>query len=818
MMPGHSRAAQPAALPFDIVINGGSLAAPAAALEAARANPAANVLLLEPTDWLGGQATSQGVAAIDNAWHDPGASLMRNNPALYYPADYRQWIADIKSAPPEAPGEGYAGDAACWVSREAFDPRTAAWVLDNQLATLPNITVMKMTVVKDVATSPVLDANGPGLVIQSLRVIQRVPVAGYKPFDQFLSQEILDWYSPADSPQFTKTEYAIVPRDAHKGLVVIDASELADVVVLSGAVYVVGRELVTEKIADDGTLPAHDEDGSQSFVYPFCMTDAPSPTAETELQSPWSDFAAYYQQQIDGFFSLGAHTWTSVWTYRRLKNTGAPGNGNVNPGDVTMQNWYPGNDYPYGTLYKNLADTAAETADWMGGVNVADLARAEQHAVAFYFYMKSYTGRAIETRYLNGDDPLNMMDTKTGLAKFPYIRETRRIVGLDNFRILERYFTDVDAPGYTTGSSFRYHDSIGIGCYAVDVHPTKLSTGINISIHRPAPFYIPYRALGSVNVRNLLAAGKLLAGTFISNAAYRLHPIEWSIGSAAGGAAAIMARDAKTNYDLLDIPTLRALQTQVNLNSPISWAVYDAQPLPPQNGDLIFNDRKIVNAADFPVLLEIYHHLGVRARVSLNGEFIGETTTKANGRLLYSIAAAPMGDNLVAVECYNAEGDLLDTLTGTLFVNTPPTSDPWVVDDSESEFTVTGLWTTASSQPDKYADTYHYAQGGSGENTATWQLHTPEPGLYEVSIWYPAAYNRAIDSPFTVYSADGSKTIRVNQQVNGGQWVSLGTFKFSGPGTGRVVVTNDVSNPSLLVLADAVRTQFLGSINGFVTR
>ncbi|HMZ52951.1 MAG TPA: FAD-dependent oxidoreductase, partial [Candidatus Sumerlaeota bacterium] len=54
-------------LRFDIVVSGGSLSAPAAALAAARNAPNAKVLLIEPTDWLGGQATSQGVSAIDNA-------------------------------------------------------------------------------------------------------------------------------------------------------------------------------------------------------------------------------------------------------------------------------------------------------------------------------------------------------------------------------------------------------------------------------------------------------------------------------------------------------------------------------------------------------------------------------------------------------------------------------------------------------------------------------------------------------------------------------------------------------------------------------
>ncbi len=246
-----------AELSFDIVINGGTFSAPAAALSAARANPAARILLVEPTDWLGGQTTSQGVAAIDNSNHSPAAALMRDNPELYYPADYRDFLQRIKNAPPAAPGEGYSGDGANWVTRDAFDPRTAAWVLDQMVAEASTITVMKLTVVKNAATSAVTDAFGSGKAIESLTLIERAAKSGYTPFDDYLSEEILDWYDPADSARFSKTTHTIVPRNGAKGLVVIDASELADVAVLSGATYMIGREKTTEHIGEDGSLPGN---------------------------------------------------------------------------------------------------------------------------------------------------------------------------------------------------------------------------------------------------------------------------------------------------------------------------------------------------------------------------------------------------------------------------------------------------------------------------------------------------------------------------------------------------------------------------------
>ena len=52
---------------FDVVIAGGSTAAFAAAV--ASAEHGAKTALIEPTDWVGGQLTSSGVPAVDEAWH-----------------------------------------------------------------------------------------------------------------------------------------------------------------------------------------------------------------------------------------------------------------------------------------------------------------------------------------------------------------------------------------------------------------------------------------------------------------------------------------------------------------------------------------------------------------------------------------------------------------------------------------------------------------------------------------------------------------------------------------------------------------------------
>jgi hypothetical protein len=798
---GGVRMATASTLAADIVINGGSFSAPAVALAAARTSPTATILLLEPTDWLGGQATSQGVAAIDNAWHAPAAALMRDNPSLYYPADYLEFLNRMRiPLPASAPGRGLAPAGTCWVSREAFDPRTAAWVLDQMMSDYPNITVLKMTVVKSLATAAVSDEFGTGAVITSLTLIRRHPVGGYVPHTKLTSHEIGDWYSATNSPDFTKTVITVTPRDLARGLVVVEASELGDTMVLSGAIYTVGRELTTEEMSEAGVPPACDEDGSQATVYPFCMSDAPASATEAELKTDFPAFDDYYTSQVANYFSLGSFSWARVWTYRRLLTTGPLyANDTVSPGDVSMQNWYPGNDYPYASFYLNRAEAASQLVDWRGGVDPGRLFEAEKHAVAWYFYMKANRTSVWDTRYLRGSDPLNMMGTGHGLAKFPYIRCSRRGIGLHNFRLTSRYFVNTQAAGYSGGTSYRFYDSVGIGNYAVDIHPTQVSTGLSPAFTYAAPFYIPYRALGSANIRNLLLAGKNIATTYISNAAYRLHPIEWAIGSAAGTAASVMARDGLTNYHLLETPTLRSLQAAIALNSPIHWAAFDTSPTVARNGDLIVNDLKPIQAG-VPFRAEVYHHRGARARLFLGATLMGETTVRANGRLLLTGLTAPAGSSGFVAYVYDDSGNLMDIIPQLAGVG-----DLMIVDNTDPRFSVTGSWTVASAQPDKYGGTYAYSWGYSGPSTATWLLSIPSAGLYEVFVWYPQASNRATDAPFTVHHAEGQTTVRINQQINGGQWVRLGTFRFSGAGGDRVVLSNSISDTTKLVVADAVR-------------
>ena len=77
-----------------------------------------------------------------------------------------------------------------------------------------------------------------------------------------------------------------------------------------------------------------------------------------------------------------------------------------------------------------------------------------------------------------------------------------------------------------------FPDTVGVGSYRIDLHPS--TGGDNYVDVSSLPFQVPLGALLPQRVENLLAANKNVGTTHITNGCYRLHPVEWTIGEAAG--------------------------------------------------------------------------------------------------------------------------------------------------------------------------------------------------------------------------------------------------------------------------------------------
>jgi cytochrome c553 len=97
----------------------------------------------------------------------------------------------------------------------------------------------------------------------------------------------------------------------------------------------------------------------------------------------------------------------------------------------------------------------------------------------------------------------------------------------------------------------------------------------------------------------------------------------------------------------------------------------------------------------------------------------------------------------------------------------------------------------------------HDKNEGKGEKSLTFDPDLPD-GKYEVRFAYSPGTSRATNVPVTILSADGEKTVAVNEQENPpveGRYVSLGQYRFEN-NQGYVIVSNDGTKGH--VTADAV--------------
>jgi hypothetical protein len=124
------------------------------------------------------------------------------------------------------------------------------------------------------------------------------------------------------------------------------------------------------------------------------------------------------------------------------------------------------------------------------------------------------------------------MDTADGFSKYPYIRESRRMIARG--RVVEQDIVDE----YNPGPRARwFDDSVGTGFYMVDIHPCGAKERGRMMM--PRPFQIPMAALLPRDAVNFLPAGKNIGVTHLTNGSFRLHPVEWMIGEAAGTIASL---------------------------------------------------------------------------------------------------------------------------------------------------------------------------------------------------------------------------------------------------------------------------------------
>ncbi|MBI4908349.1 MAG: FAD-dependent oxidoreductase [Acidobacteria bacterium] len=456
---------KPAEITCDILVAGGGMGGVAAALAIARHNR--TVCMTEETDWIGGQATSGGVSALDE------------NRFIEFTGGTRSYY-EFRNGIRKAYG-GKANPGNCYVSQLCFEPRIGVNVLQGMLAGKPIRTFLRTQIVA-------LEKSG----------------------EKFTSA--LAW-------QFDKREAL---RFRFKWI--LDATEMGDLLPLSGLPYVVGSEAKADTKEPHAAEKANTA-CVQSFTYPFAIErrDGESHTipkpADYDAIRKRQDFTLRMNYPTEyGWKGLVEYTFYGedapvpnnmsprpFFRWRRLR-AGNP--------QIALMNW-PRQDYAAESI---LDRTPADTA--------RILQEAKRTSLAFLYWMQN------DLQHPEVKLRPDIMGTTDGFSKYPYVRESRRLIAQG--RVVEQDIVE----DYQNGPrARRFRDSVGTGFYMVDIHPCGANERGRMMM--PKPFQIPMSTLLPKVETNFLPAGKTLGVTHLTNGAFRLHPIEWMIGEAAGTIASL---------------------------------------------------------------------------------------------------------------------------------------------------------------------------------------------------------------------------------------------------------------------------------------
>ncbi|MGB3495047.1 MAG: FAD-dependent oxidoreductase [Elainellaceae cyanobacterium] len=470
----------------EILVVGGGLSGVATAYESLHSGR--TVCITELTDWLGGQISSQGTSALDEAG--------KQRSLLFYSRGYNELRQRIE----EYYDQINPGD--CWVSASCFLPKDAHAILVEMLDDAADegdgtLLWFPSTVIKE------LDISDDGRQIEGAIAIHHAPAPETPPLNhEPLSDTIEDAYQYEDSERFTKRVIRFQPltpeveddfdEDSSQDSAepasvtgadwyVVEATETGEITALADVPYRVGIDPRSAYNPSSASATG-DPYCTQGFTYTFAMEQTEDPQPQVK-----PDFYDRYQPYYGYDPNPNLADFDTVFTYRRIwapdaddREETVPRFGVTvpQPGDISMQNWVWGNDYRPGTAADNLIYSREQLQQlgqlqpgkWQGGLRTETLRNGEELARGFYYWLvegttDSQLGDGVKEPHPNQmllrglDSP---MGTEHGLSKYPYIREGRRIIGRPSY-------------GHTSGFAVNEID-ISRQDFRADYYPNTLSS------------------------------------------------------------------------------------------------------------------------------------------------------------------------------------------------------------------------------------------------------------------------------------------------------------------------------------------------------
>lgn len=488
----------------DVLILGGGTGGCAAAQ--ALAVSGLRVVMTEPTDWIGGQFTSQMVPSDEHPWIERFGSSERFRAFRRAMRDHYRMHENLTLP---ARRKLYLNPGNGWVSRICVDPRVAHRVLEESL--------------------------GATRATGRLQVLLNTdPIAAQVDGDRVVGVTVRDHQ--------TGDETEILPT------YILEATEVGDLYPLAGIEYKIGAESRTETDEPHALEGEADPGRIQSFTWVFAMSFGGDPHTVAEPPADyekWRHFAPpewpypqigwnYYDRRHKTTRPFGIEgEWSqNLFTYRQCTD---PEHFTDGRSAATLVNW-PQNDFQAGAIVEVTEEERQ-----------ARMHDARQLSLSLFHWLRTEAPRPDGgVGYPDLRLAPEISGTPDGLAKAPYHREGRRLKA--RFTMREQDVSEACNPG--RDRAVEYPDAVGIGCYAIDLHPA--ANGEMGLEARALPFQIPLGALLPERVTNVIAAGKGIGVTHITNGCTRLHPVEWVIGEAAGLLAGYCLKEDKTPHQIYE--------------------------------------------------------------------------------------------------------------------------------------------------------------------------------------------------------------------------------------------------------------------------
>lgn len=495
---------------YDIVVAGAGTGGWAAAVQAARMGR--KVLLLEETDWIGGQMANAAVTSMDES-----------GPQVRERAIYRQFHESIilyyytlDKDPFQA---YYHGRQTQNQQQGGYEPAIARAIMYG--------------FIDDVRK------NGGKLDLALRTRVTKVNLNGKKVTGAVLA----NW---KDNGQEERRNISCS--------ILIDATEYGDVIPLTGAPYRVG-DTKSESLDLKGAV--------QDYTFTGVVREyADSIPAHLKMSTPPPDYEKYRRTYLnkhlygDWGLNKGARMYRVALAWRGMADSGSPLHGRLTGLRHTLAGLNGGNDYAVSVA--TIEDQQQRMDDERVGV---------YKTLSIIYYLQNELGTNWSFAEEQGYNTIynKLMMKKRGISddmlpyavylpQMPYVRESRRIIGMKT----------IVADDLQRGDSMRHFPtSVAVGDYFMDLHHTGEFIEFDLDrpdyTHKSGPFQLPFEAFIPATTDGFLVAEKNFSQSRIVSGATRLQPITMLTGQAVGTIAALALKEAVEPRDL------KPIQVQLNL-------------------------------------------------------------------------------------------------------------------------------------------------------------------------------------------------------------------------------------------------------------